>query len=582
MEAVETRRLIAHEKLLVDVIKRQAGTLKKAILEGTMNSVEAGATEIDITFTGERSKDSNNPSPAFLSIYDDGIGIKTKEELVKHFETFGQPHEENENKIYAQFRMGRGQMFAFGKNTWRTSDFEMVVDIDNMELDYQLKDGLPPVDGCKINIELYKNPFDNWSIHSVKSLKEQVKEQVGFVKIPVKFNDEVISVDPATLNWDYEDDFAYYKFNDTSSLKIYNLGVYVMSKSIKEVFVGGIIVSKQQLKVNFARNDIHEAECNVYKEIKKVIEQNKIKKANKYYKSLTADERTNLLCDLRDAIGSSYKVEGKRIFQTAQQKWMSWKMIVKDDRPWCFAPMGSRTADKAMEMGVALCFDDRIPEELGYNGPLNEFFEWLWSDFENSEQYFSSYTKKNINKLTKSFLMYDGREEVSSTCNLSKLQDMFSETFHYIPNDKLKKSEKIFIETLNYLNCWDDRDIRIGVSSVAEAWTDGHSFIALDRKWLFSRPLTHIFRLLPIFTVICHELAHDDNTSGTHIHGPDFYENYYEITMRYGYKNPLNHVYTFAEKLKRAKIEQKIAKEEQKEIELKEKLGLISCESEGN
>ena len=68
----ETRKLVAHEKLLIDVIKKQAGSLKKAILEGTMNSVEAGATEIDIKFRAERT------GPAFLSIYDDGIGILIK------------------------------------------------------------------------------------------------------------------------------------------------------------------------------------------------------------------------------------------------------------------------------------------------------------------------------------------------------------------------------------------------------------------------------------------------------------------------------------------------------------------------
>jgi len=171
--------------------------------------------------------------------------------------------------------------------------------------------------------------------------------------------------------------------------------------------------------------------------------------------------------------------------------------------------------------------------------------------------------------------MYDGSEEVSSNCNFSKLQDMFSETYQYIPYNKLKKSEKIFIDTLNYLHCWSGRDIRIGVSSVAEAWTDGSSFIALDRKWLFNRNLTAFNNILPIFTVICHELAHDSNTSSTHVHGPDFYEKYYDITMKFGWKNPLTHAYTFAEKLKRAKIDKKRQAEEQKDKELKEKLGLV-------
>jgi hypothetical protein len=577
--AVETRRLVAHEKMLVDVIKRQAGTLKKAVLEGTMNSIEAGATEIDINFLAEKSKDPKNPTPAFLSIYDDGIGIQEKEELVKHFETFGQPHEESENKIYAQFRMGRGQMFAFGKNIWKTANFEMKVDIDNpeMELNYYLKEGMPYVDGCRIDIELYQNPLDNRSFYSVKSFKEQVKEQINFVKIPVKFNDEVISINPDTLNWDYEDEFAYYKFNDTSSLKIYNLGVYVMSKSIKDVLVGGVVVSKQQLKVNFARNDVHETNCKVYSEIKKVIEANKIKKVAKSYKSLSRPARMNLLCDFRDGVDSWYHMAGKRLFPTAQQKWLSWKMIVKDGRPWCFTPVGSRTADKAMEMGVALCFDDTLPDELGYSGPLNEFFEWLWADYINADGYFSSYTLKDITALKDNFLLFSGKEEVSNSINLEKLQDMFSEDFSYVPYHKLKKSEKIFLDTINCLGCWQNRNIKIGISNVASAWTDGSSFIAFDRGWLKSKNVTSIGGIYNVLAVGCHELAHDDDTSGTHVHGSEFYERYYEITMKSNqYNNPLVNAFSFADKLKRAKIDDKRQQEEEKDKKLKEELGLVS------
>ena len=33
LTAVETRKLIAHEKLLIDVIKRQAGSLKRQFLK---------------------------------------------------------------------------------------------------------------------------------------------------------------------------------------------------------------------------------------------------------------------------------------------------------------------------------------------------------------------------------------------------------------------------------------------------------------------------------------------------------------------------------------------------------------------
>jgi hypothetical protein len=230
-------------------------------------------------------------------------------------------------------------------------------------------------------------------------------------------------------------------------------------------------------------------------------------------------------------------------------------------------------------MGVALCFDDMIPDELGYSGPLNKFFGWLWADYIEG-MYHTDHIDSELKTLEKNFLMFDGNESVSSISDYSKLQDMFSEEFHYISYDKLKKSEKVVMDVLNYLGCWDDRKIKIGVSAVANAWTDGSSYIAFDRKWLFNRNFSTLSEVLKVFTVGCHELAHDDNSAGTHNHGPEFYEKYYNITMLGSWYNPLSYVYNFSEKMKQRKIDQKIELENKKDKELKEQLGLVKSVSE--
>jgi len=48
------KKLAAHDNLVYMVIKRQAGPLGKAALEGVMNSIDAGATRIDIHMTSDR------------------------------------------------------------------------------------------------------------------------------------------------------------------------------------------------------------------------------------------------------------------------------------------------------------------------------------------------------------------------------------------------------------------------------------------------------------------------------------------------------------------------------------------------
>jgi len=155
----ELRRFKMHPKLLMDVIRRQAGTLGKAIVEGVQNSIDAQATGVDITT--ERGR---------VVISDDGGGFPSRDEIEKFFEVFGQPHDASERKVYGTFRMGRGQMFAFGRNQWRSGQFAMEVDIEKFGLDYQLHAGLEAAPGCRIEIALYEPsiPFSSttWSAAS--------------------------------------------------------------------------------------------------------------------------------------------------------------------------------------------------------------------------------------------------------------------------------------------------------------------------------------------------------------------------------------------------------------------------------
>ena len=52
---VENRRFGMSPNLLMDVIRRQAGTLQKGVLEAVMNAVDARATEIDFNSPARRS-----------------------------------------------------------------------------------------------------------------------------------------------------------------------------------------------------------------------------------------------------------------------------------------------------------------------------------------------------------------------------------------------------------------------------------------------------------------------------------------------------------------------------------------------
>jgi hypothetical protein len=59
-----------------------------------------------------------------------------------------------------------------------------------------------------------------------------------------------------------------------------------------------------------------------------------------------------------------------------------------------------------------------------------------------------------------------------------------------------------------------------------------------------------------LFAVLTHEMAHDINTAMTHIHGPDFHENFYRITMDVN-ASPLSYVADFSKRLKGYKFDER-------------------------
>lgn len=72
--------------------------------------------------------------------------------------------------------------------------------------------------------------------------------------------------------WTLEDDLACYRIvQGAHALEVYSQDVFVRHFSTWQLSVGGVVVSKQPLELNFARNAV-ESECPVWSGIRKVIE----------------------------------------------------------------------------------------------------------------------------------------------------------------------------------------------------------------------------------------------------------------------------------------------------------------------
>jgi hypothetical protein len=519
--APETRRFGMHPKLLMDVIERQAGSLAKAILEGVMNSVDAGSPTCAVTIT-----------PDVVTIIDDGKGITERAQIEAFFETFGQPHGEEEKKRYGTFRMGRGQMFAFGQNTWRTGPFRMEVDIKGKGLDYELHT-LPDkvVQGCKIGITLYKSLSPSDLADTIRTLKRWVKYAPGVLTI----NGDQVNVDPADEKWTkiLPDAFVRIGKGESSSLEIYNLGVHTMDFPYHRFGAGGVVVSRKQLKVNFARNDI-QSDCQIWKQVKPIVDQLAQKKIRGKKTELTEGERTRLahLIAQGEPPADAYEL---KVFTAVNGRHFSGEQLVNmaEDyhRRLSIAAEGNPVGSKVHQHKLCFVLATETLRRFGLKPKaLREVLialrdRELKPDFERYGPY------------TPPAWEGKGEDRIYRLVDFQKIVETFNVRADLVPPEAWRPLERVWVDILQRASwCFsssgkrqDRRPIVIGESEAFDAWTDGTSYVALARGWLEKRSLS-ARGIAMVGATLLHEYCHKEADTVTHVHNVEFLQAYHDLS----------------------------------------------------
>jgi hypothetical protein len=500
MSDQEVRQFQMHPKLLFDVIQRQAGTLGKAVLEGVMNSIDAKATKCEITL------DENH-----LEIADDGQGFRNRGEIESWFEVFGQPHDETEDKTYGTFRMGRGQLFAFGANAWHTGKFHMGVDVKAKGLDYTLTENGDAFKGCSIKVVLYHKLTRVRFAETVREIELLCK----YTPIPVYLNGEQINTDPETEKWDHVTDDAYIRIRKTGSIAVYHLGVYIKEMSGYHYGVGGTIVAKKQLMLNFARNDVMTQDCPVWKRVSpffKTQADSQVKKT-----ALNDQSRQKIANELRFGEIDPTSIFRTKLFTAATGRQFS---LYDINNTWDFrqtysvARRGDRIADRVMQVKSALIIAQETLDRFEAKN-IQEFWQQMigWANEATVHHRLSEWRYVEFGVLAENYSL---------------------ETYHLQPKE-LKPLEQIWLKIIdhgmNHFACvaggWRHRrKALIGIGN-AQGWTDGMTYIAINRDYLAGLEFNAL-GIAKLGNLILHEYCHDENDTGTHLHTQEFYEKYHD------------------------------------------------------
>lgn len=489
-----------HPSIIHSTIKSQAGSLAKALLEGVMNAIDAGATKVSVRLDAKT-----------FTIKDDGKGISSRQDLDEYFATFGTPHEEGDAK-YGRFRIGRGQLFCFAKTTWRTSSFKMTVDIPTHGLVYDLDEKLKPVKGCAIEGELYE-PLSSWNLSSTLT---ELKKMVKYCATPVLVNGSVVSRDPAKEKWDIETPDAYIKLNKSSQMTVYNQGVMVRDFGTYDMGSGGELVSKYPLALNTARNDILVYSDPRWKKLKELIKEKAIGKIAKK-KSLTADERGFLAAKL----STTYEELG----------YQEWRDTAKQN----IVPTAARHVSLSQLLAadeITLVPNDKLR--------LGERIHRAGRAFVLTQETLERFNVSSVEDLLATIKKAAGTNLWRPLPVVKPIEDYIHDAnlgFETVPEQdapahlqfalrQLRKYNKVplsrWLEGLH--NAIAKREIYLGKSDSALAWTDGKESIHLDCTFLEREIRRGLVGWNRISLILLHEYCHTEPDLEGHEHDQEFFE----------------------------------------------------------
>lgn len=548
-----------HPEIIRQFIWKQHGGVSKSIIELIQNSIDAKATKIDVTIT----------SRGFI-VEDNGHGFKSEEEVMRYFRVFGQPQESD--KEFGTFRVGRGQILALAHTQWQSNSYKMDVNLnsDDSELCFLYSKLESPVNGCMVSGTWFK-PI------TVREVLNAVMVECAYLKVNLTLNTQPIlkRFDSSVIYSDDELDVLHVKSD--SGIRYYNKGIFVCHDYSE---TGYHVVSKsKQFELNTARNFIIANDKLKSKALhfiqKHKSENHKKTKEHRW----TVPERKEALeyllrnhedMDIEDVVEYLYmpiirEAEGE--YTSLYGLYLSQVIVVRNNYEKSYIP--SFLASKGLKRPSEIKWVNYIADEDTCVFMDSEWIESISLSRHNGERFFNgqrlSYSSSSseylfselgilLSRVSNAIINTKDQIEGFFDWGLNALKGMHSMQNVALQFKPLIKSlegdenrvqdaslEENELDVLNIIRktnkqvFQNPRDIFVGTSNRAEAWTDGESHITLNYE-LIEKLANQTFSAgntaeTHLALLLIHEYGHKEASIETLDHSFEFYKQFHDATF---------------------------------------------------
>lgn len=454
---------------------KQAGNNEKPIIEIVQNARDANATHLHITLDKKT-----------LTAIDNGKGM-TLDEIMTRFKIICHAEKRQNDDSIGEFGVGRFQVFNMGKTTWKTNDYKLTVDLSKSH-EFKIEKLDEPIKGTEIHVVFFSPLSYSWSVKdNIISYKRAILPRDD---MEIYFNEEKHTRTISEITELSDENFLVFNsFEMANNIYSQNLRICYNRDSVFGYNINCII----KMDLNQARNEfINEAETTKLLN-KKIVE------CEKYFllKNKRFDDKqckSIMQMILEDKIEIK-EIEDKKIFKRTDGRYLT-----LDDLKSKKILFGSRNiwSDNCIQKGYNV---------IDYN------FRRLVEEIDTHSSLCLEYEEKSVKEISEvGYKNPADEKKLGSDVRYLYL----ARELNRIVLDKVIK---------------DIRDIEVGDSDVSDAWTDGYEKIWIN-KHVFSRLGDKTDAILKLWSIMCHEYAHDDDTMEDDYHNLDFYEKYHKITQK--------------------------------------------------